>query len=349
MSAPAPASAVSAKAAPSGTASAPPPTLIDSFSRRIDYLRVSVTDRCDLRCQYCMPNDFRGFEEPANWLTHPEMARLVGLFVEMGVTKVRLTGGEPLTRRGVTELAARINAIPGVSDLAMSTNGTRLARHAADLKQAGVRRLNVSLDSLNADTFREITRRDCLQDVLNGLTEARRVGFESVKVNCVVHGATPEDDVERLLEYSLVNGFILRLIETMPMGATGQQFRHVDLNEMGSRLAASHGLVPTVAHRGPGPARYWVTGNDVPALGVITPMSQHFCAACNRVRLSVDGTLYLCLGQENQVPLGHALREGADDTELRRLILAGIAAKPERHEFVSAPRRITRIMSQTGG
>ncbi len=349
MSIPAPAPAASVPAVSPGAAGSPPRALIDSFGRRIDYLRVSVTDRCDLRCRYCMPEHFKGFEEPANWLTHAEMARLVALFVGMGVSKVRLTGGEPLTRRGVAELAERVSALPGVTDLAMSTNGTRLARHAAELRRAGVRRLNVSLDSLNADTFREITRRDCLQDVLDGLSEARRVGFESVKVNCVVHKATPEDDVERLLEYSLGNGFILRLIETMPMGATGQQYRHVDLNEMGARLAARHGLVPTVAHRGPGPARYWATRDDTPALGVITPMSQHFCAACNRVRLSVDGTLYLCLGQENQVHLGQALRDGADDAELRRLILAGIAAKPERHEFLSAPRRITRVMSQTGG
>lgn len=349
MSTPAPDLAASVTVDSSGATATSHRALVDTFGRRIDYLRVSITDRCDLRCQYCLPEDFRGFEEPANWLNHAEMARLVGLFVEMGVSKVRLTGGEPLTRRGVADLAARVNALAGVTDLAMSTNGTRLARHAADLKQAGVRRLNVSLDSLNADTIREITRRDCLQDVLDGLSEARRVGFESVKVNCVVHKATPENDVERLLEYSLANGFILRLIETMPMGATGQQYQHIDLNEMGGRLAAKHGLVPTLSHRGPGPARYWVTGHDLPALGIITPMSQHFCAACNRVRLSVDGTLYLCLGQENQVPLGQALRQGADDAELRRLILAGIAAKPERHEFLSAPRRITRIMSQTGG
>src|SRR5690606_21024309 len=160
--------------------------LIDRFHRRIDYLRVSVTDRCDLRCQYCMPEDFKGFEEPANWLSHAEMARLIGLFVGFGVRKVRLTGGEPLTRRGVSELAARVSALPGVADLAISTNGTRLARHAEELKQAGVRRLNVSLDTLDRATFQEITRRDRLQDVLDGLDAAHSVGFESIKINCVV-------------------------------------------------------------------------------------------------------------------------------------------------------------------
>ena len=323
--------------------------LIDGFNRRIDYVRVSVTDRCDLRCQYCMPEDFKGFEEPANWLKHEEMARIIGVFVNLGVRKIRLTGGEPLTRRGVSSLAAMVSAMPGVTDLAMSTNGTRLARHAAELRAAGVRRLNVSLDTLDAATFKEITRRDVLPDVLEGLSEARRVGFDSIKVNCVVHSGTPEEEVARVLEYTLAQGFILRLIETMPMGDSGRQYRHVDLNEMGARLAQRFNLISTVAHRGPGPARYWATPEDIPALGVITPMSQHFCESCNRVRIGVDGTLYLCLGQENKVALGAALRAGADDAELERLILEGIANKPERHEFSTAPGRIIRIMAQTGG
>lgn len=330
--------------------STPSPTgLVDTFNRRIDYLRVSVTDRCDLRCQYCLPEDFKGFEEPANWLSHAEMTRLIALFVSLGVKKVRLTGGEPLTRRGISELAANVAALPGITDLAISTNGTRLQRHAAELKQAGVRRLNVSLDTLNRAAFQEITRRDRLQDVLEGLSAAQAVGFESIKINCVVHSETDEAEIARLLEYTMSMGFILRLIETMPMGASGRQYRHVNLNEVGGRLAEQFGLVATVEHRGPGPARYWATADNIPALGLITPMSQHFCASCNRVRLSVDGTLYLCLGQENQVPLGTALRDGASDAELRELILAGIAAKPERHEFSTAPERIIRVMAKTGG
>src|SRR5690606_9612624 len=293
--------------------------------------------------------DFKGFEEPANWLSHAEMTRLIALFVSLGVKKVRLTGGEPLTRRGVSELAANVAALPGITDLAISTNGTRLQRHAAELKQSGVRRLNVSLDTLNRAAFQEITRRDRLQDVLDGLSAAQAVGFESIKINCVVHSETDEAVIARLLEYTMSMGFILRLIETMPMGASGRQYRHVNLNEVGGRLAEQFGLVATVEHRGPGPARYWATADNIPALGLITPMSQHFCASCNRVRLSVDGTLYLCLGQENQVPLGTALRDGASDAELRELILAGIAAKPERHEFSTAPERIIRVMAKTGG
>ena len=323
--------------------------LKDGFGRRIDYLRVSVTDRCDLRCAYCLPKDFKGFETPANWLTHAEMTRLVGLFVGLGVSKVRLTGGEPLLRRGIAPLAGAIAAMPGLADLSVSTNGTQLARHAQSLRAAGVDRLNVSLDTLDAAAFGRITGRDCLSSVLAGLDAARRAGFAPIKLNSVVHAATPEAEVRRLLDYAVAQGFVLRLIEPMPMGECGRGHTHVDLNAMGARLAAEAGLLPALAGQGAGPARYWTTGRGTPVLGVITPMSRHFCASCNRVRLGVDGTLYLCLGQEDQVPLGRLLREGASDAELIGAILAGIAAKPERHEFTTRPERIVRFMAQTGG
>ncbi|HCW17941.1 GTP 3',8-cyclase MoaA [Achromobacter sp.] len=323
--------------------------LTDGFGRRIDYLRVSVTDRCDLRCSYCLPKDFKGFETPANWLRLDEMARLVGVFVGLGIRKVRLTGGEPLLRRGVADLARDIAAMPGLADLSVSTNGTQLARHAEALRAAGVTRLNISLDTLDAAAFSQITGRDCLDSVLAGLAAARQAGYSPIKLNSVVHAATPEDDVRRLLDYAVEQGFVLRLIEPMPMGECGRGFTHTDLNALGTRLAADAGLVPSLAGSGTGPARYWTTGEGAPVLGVITPMSRHFCAACNRVRLGVDGTLYLCLGQEAQVPLGRLLRSGASDAQLARAILAGIAAKPERHEFVTRPERIVRFMAQTGG
>lgn len=324
-------------------------SLIDGFSRRIDYLRVSVTDRCDLRCSYCLPKDFKGFETPANWLRHEEMLRLVGLFVRLGVSKVRLTGGEPLLRRGVVGLAAQIAAMPGLRDLSVSTNGTQLARHARELRAAGVTRLNISLDTLDAAAFSRITGRDCLDSVLAGLAAAREAGFAPIKLNSVVHAATPEGEVRRLLDYAMAQGFVLRLIEPMPMGECGRGFAHADLNVLGARLASQAGLIPALAASGSGPARYWSGGHGAPVLGVITPMSRHFCATCNRVRLGVDGTLYLCLGQEDRVPLGQWLRDGASDAELTQAILAGIAAKPERHEFVTRPERIIRFMAQTGG
>ncbi|MBI2732484.1 MAG: GTP 3',8-cyclase MoaA [Aquabacterium sp.] len=323
--------------------------LIDSFQRRIDYLRVSVTDRCDLRCTYCMPKGFKGFEEPAHWLHHDEMIRLVGLFVALGVSKVRLTGGEPLLRRGVADLARGLTALPGLRDLSVSSNGTQLARLARPLREAGVQRLNISLDSLDRDCFARITGRDCLSDVLDGLREARAAGFDPIKLNMVVQADVNLDEVRRMVAFAIEQGFVLRLIEPMPVGDTGRASKGVDLSVLGEQLAFEHGLLPQVLGQGAGPARYWCTADGGMSLGVITPMSRHFCASCNRVRLGVDGTLYLCLGQNDRVPLGQMLRAGADDAELTRAILAGIAAKPERHEFNERPQQIVRFMSQTGG
>ncbi|MBO9354307.1 GTP 3',8-cyclase MoaA [Bordetella petrii] len=326
-----------------------PACLVDGYGRRIDYLRISVTDRCDLRCTYCLPADFKDFEPPAHWLDHAEMARLAGLFVGLGVRRLRLTGGEPLTRGGLPGLARTLAALPGLQDLSLSTNGTRLHRHAAELRAAGVARLNVSLDTLDAAAYARITGRDCLADVLRGLDAARAAGFTPIKLNAVVQAGTPESSLDALLAYARRLGFILRLIEPMPVGSAGRRTAGTDLTELGRRLAERHGLMPAVAGSGAGPARYWGSGDGHPVLGVITPMSQHFCAACNRVRLGADGTLYLCLGQQDSVPLGALLRQGASDARLVQAIVAAIAAKPERHDFTSHPERIVRFMSQTGG
>lgn len=323
--------------------------LIDSFHRRIDYLRVSVTDRCDLRCTYCMPKGFKGFEEPEHWLRHDEMARLVGLFVSQGVSKVRLTGGEPLLRRGVTDLARQLTSMSGLHDLSVSSNGTQLAHLAGPLKEAGVHRLNISLDSLDPACFARITGRDCLTDVLQGLKVAREVGFNPIKLNMVVQANVNVSEVVRMVAFAIEHGFVLRLIEPMPVGDTGRATAGVNLTRLGEQLADQYGLVPEILGRGAGPARYWCTADRRMSLGVITPMSQHFCEACNRVRLGVDGTLYLCLGQNDQVPLGKMMREGASDEALLDAIHQGIAAKPERHEFNEKPQQIVRFMSQTGG
>jgi len=323
--------------------------LIDSFQRRIDYLRVSVTDRCDLRCTYCLPKGFKGFEEPAHWLSHDEMTRLVGLFVSQGVSKVRLTGGEPLLRRGIVDLAGRLAALAGLRDLSLSSNGTQLAKHAPALKQAGVHRLNISLDSLDEGCFARITGRDCLADVLAGLDAAQLAGFDPIKLNMVVQADVNLPEVERMVAFALDRGFILRLIEPMPVGDTGRATKGIDLSRLGETLAERHGLIPQVLGAGAGPARYWKDPHGGMSLGVITPMSQHFCAACNRVRLGVDGTLYLCLGQNDKVELGQMMRRGATDQDLLQAIHQGMAAKPERHEFNEKPERVVRFMSQTGG
>ncbi|MBH1986974.1 MAG: GTP 3',8-cyclase MoaA [Burkholderiales bacterium] len=326
-----------------------PPALIDGHGRVIDYLRVSVTDRCDLRCTYCLPEAFKGFEEPANWLTHAEMARLVALFVGLGVRHVRLTGGEPLTRRGLSDFARTVSGLPGLADLSLSTNATRLARHASDLRAAGVRRLNISLDSLDADCLARITGRDCLGEVLQGIEAARRAGFAPIKLNMVVQPGVNDHEIEPMIGFARRNELVLRLIEPMPMGDTGRSAPGCDLTQWAESLASRHGLMPQVLGQGSGPARYWRDPQGGMTLGVITPLSQHFCAACNRVRLGVDGTLYLCLGQEDQVPLGWLLRQGADDGELRAAILRGLAAKPARHEFRERREKIVRFMAQTGG
>lgn len=323
--------------------------LVDAFGRHIDYLRVSVTDRCDLRCTYCLPKGFKDYDEPAHWLSHAEMQRLVALFVRQGVRKLRLTGGEPLLRRGVVDLAAGLSGLPGLRDLSLSTNATQLARHALALRRAGVRRLNISLDSLDAGCFARITGRDCLAQVLDGVMAAREAGFAPIKLNTVVQAGVNDHEIARLIEFSLQHGFILRLIEPMPVGDTGRRACGADLTRLGQRLAAQYGLIPELQNPGAGPARYWISVDGRMSLGVITPMSQHFCAACNRVRLGADGTLYLCLGQDDQVPLGTLLRQGASDADLVAALRAGIAAKPERHEFDTRPEKIVRFMSQTGG
>jgi cyclic pyranopterin phosphate synthase len=270
-------------------------------------------------------------------------------FASLGVRRVRLTGGEPLVRRNLPQLAARLAAIDGLVDLSLSTNAALLGQHAAALKQAGVSRINVSLDSLDADRFREVTRGD-LEPVLAGLEEARRVGLAPVKINMVAMKGINDDEFEAMVDFCLENGFTLRLIETMPVGDTGRDAvdRYIDLQQVRARLAQRYALIPDVMPGG-GPARYVRVGGTDLRIGFITPISQHFCETCNRVRLSVDGTLYLCLGQEDKVEFRPMLRGGASHEELREAIVKALALKPERHEFREHPEQVIRIMSQTGG
>lgn len=327
-------------------------TLKDTFHRSIEYVRLSVTDQCDLRCHYCIPKGFTGFEEPAHWLSFAEMERLIGLFTQLGIRSVRLTGGEPLLRNNLAELAARLARLP-LTDLSLSTNGVRLNRQAEALRQAGIRRVNISLDSLQADRFQNITGGK-LYKVLNGLQAARDAGFNPVKVNMVVMRDINDDEVEAMLEFCLKHGYTLRYIETMPMGDTGRlASRHyVSLQPVKQQLARRYELIPALPTpnlESMGPARYFhVAGSDA-KVGFITPISEHFCETCNRVRLTADGTLYPCLGQNNAVALGRLMREGMSDDELLNVIRKTIAEKPERHEFTTKPEKIVRFMSVTGG
>jgi cyclic pyranopterin phosphate synthase len=337
---------------PAPTSFRPDQQLIDNFGRRIEYLRLSVTDRCDLRCTYCMPVGFKDYQEPEHWLTFDEITRLLSLFARHGLQRVRLTGGEPLLRQRITQLAGQITAIPGIRDLSLSTNGTQLARHAKGLREAGVDRLNVSLDTLNPARFSEITRRDALQAVLDGLEAARQQDFRLIKINMVWLGENhPEsnaDELDQMIDYCRERGFVLRLIENMPMGHTAQQQGASDLQPTINRLKAKFNLMDGVIPGG-GPARYLVNADRSFSIGFITPLTQHFCATCNRVRLTVDGTLHLCLGQEDQLELRPLLRAGASDAEIESAIFTAIAKKPERHEFNEAPQKTVRFMSMTGG
>ncbi len=324
--------------------------LIDPFGRTIEYLRLSVTDKCNLRCFYCLPKGFKDFETPDNWLTFDEIERVVGAFGELGVKRIRLTGGEPLVRKNLPELASRISSLPGIEDLSLSTNATLLDKQAKPLYQAGVRRINVSLDTMDETQFADITGGGKLKQVLNGLQKSREAGFKPIKINMVVMKDTSLDAYQDVLEYCMQNGFTLRFIETMPMGTPGRDAsdQYLSLQTVKDRLAEKYDLVPGIMTGG-GPARYYrINGTDF-EVGFITPISQHFCESCNRVRLSADGTLYLCLGQDDKLELRPLLRAGITDDELKQVIIDAIAKKPERHEFNQKPSQVVRFMSMTGG
>ena len=326
------------------------PQLIDNFGRHIEYLRLSVTDRCDLRCFYCLPKGFKDFQEPDNWLKFNEIERIIACFGRLGVHRIRITGGEPLVRRNVSKLAARLSALPGIDDLSLSTNAVQLARHATALKAANIQRLNVSLDSLNPQRFKEITNGGKLNKVLDGLMAAKAAGFYPIKINMVIMKGINDFDVEDMVNFCIEHDFTLRFIETMPMGSAGQDAtdRYMDLSEIKTKLAQKYELIPSTMPGG-GPARYvHVVGTDL-KIGFITPLSQHFCETCNRVRLTADGILHLCLGQSDQVDLRKMLRSGMSDNELEAEIVKAIILKPERHEFNSKSQQIVRFMSHTGG
>jgi cyclic pyranopterin phosphate synthase len=325
------------------------PALIDSFGRKIEYIRLSVTDRCNLRCFYCLPHGFKRFENKEHHLTIDEIERVVRAFAELGVTRVRITGGEPLVRKNLPALVTRLSAIRGLEDLSLSTNATLLAGQAEALRRAGITRLNVSLDSLKPERFARISG-GRLGSVLDGLMAARRAGFDPIKINMVALKGINQDEFEDMVEFCLAHGFTLRLIETMPMGSTGRDAsqHYLDVRAVKERLSRRYEFLPSVMPGG-GPARYvQLAGTDL-RVGFITPISQHFCETCNRVRMSVDGTLYLCLGQDHSYALRPLLRSGISDADLKAVLIEVIARKPKRHEFREKPEKIVRFMSMTGG
>ncbi len=322
--------------------------LKDGFGRRVDYLRLSVTDRCDLRCSYCMPEGCTGYGNFDHRLNFDEIERLLAVFARLGLKRIRLTGGEPLLRKNLPELARRLAALPGIEDLSLSTNGTQLAKYAAPLRAAGVTRLNVSLDSLDRERVHAICRRDVLPQVLEGLEVARTVGFRLIKVNMVALAGTTDEDIAAMAAYCMERRFVLRLIETMPVGEAGRNAGYLDLRPVRERLRRRFGLVDGLVPGG-GPARYLVSQDGSFQIGFITPISQHFCETCNRVRLGVDGMLHLCLGQDDAVDFRSLLRMHRSDAELEAALLGALRSKPWRHEFRERPQGVVRFMSSTGG
>jgi cyclic pyranopterin phosphate synthase len=328
--------------------------MIDPFGRSITYIRVSVTDRCDLRCVYCMAEDMT-FLPKAEVLSLEELERLCGAFIGLGVRKIRLTGGEPLVRRDVMRLIENLGRRlgNGLEELTLTTNGTQLARYAGALAAAGVRRINVSLDTLDAEKFTAITRRGRIGQVLDGLAAARAAGL-AVKINTVALRGVNEDEFEDLILWCGAQGFDLCLIETMPMGEIDAERvdQYLPLSLVRARLKRRFTLTETDYRTG-GPARYYTISETGRRLGFITPMTHNFCESCNRVRLTCTGTLYMCLGQDDAADLRRPLREGASEEALRAVIREAIARKPKGHDFVIDRRQdrpsVARHMSVTGG
>jgi cyclic pyranopterin phosphate synthase len=329
--------------------------MIDPFGRDISYLRVSVTDRCDLRCVYCMAEDMT-FLPKAEVLSLEELDRLCGAFIDLGVRKIRLTGGEPLVRRNVISLVRSLGARlgHGLDELTLTTNGTQLARHADDLAAAGIRRVNVSLDTLDAGIFRAATRWGDLDKVLGGIFAAKAAGLH-VKINAVALRGVNEDEFDRMLAWCGEHGFDLCLIETMPLGETGEDRteQFLPLSVVRAKLKQRWTLNPTDYVTG-GPARYYDVAETGTRLGFITPMTHNFCESCNRVRITCTGKLYMCLGQDDDADLRAPLRnEELGDAGLKTAILEAITRKPKGHDFIIDRRHktpaVARHMSVTGG
>ncbi|QGP80908.1 GTP 3',8-cyclase MoaA [Sphingobium sp. CAP-1] len=326
--------------------------MTDGLGRRISYLRISVTDRCDLRCRYCMSERMQ-FLPKNQVLTLEEIALLADMFVARGISKIRLTGGEPLVRRDIGDLVRRIGRHlgRGLDELTLTTNGTRLVDHAAMLADAGVRRINVSLDSRDPDRFAHVTRGGRIDQVLDGLAAAKEAGL-AVKINMVALRGVNDDEILSMLRWCDDQGFDLSLIETMPLGDTGEDRtdHYLPLTQVAAQIDAHHPLTPT-AYRTGGPSRYHAVEGMRVKLGLITPLTRNFCADCNRIRMTCEGKIFMCLGHEDHVDFKAALREGGLPA-VEPLVDRALRLKPAAHDFriaagESAATR--RHMSVTGG
>jgi cyclic pyranopterin phosphate synthase len=324
----------------------------DDFGRAINYLRVSVTDRCNLRCVYCMPAEGVAKQAHSTILRYEEFALVIRAAAELGISKVRITGGEPLARLGLADFVQMVHAIPGIDDLSVTTNGTLLARHAARLADSGLQRINISLDTLRPDRFLTMTRRGRLEDVWAGVEAARRAGLDPIKFNMVVVRGLNDDEVADFARRTVSEGWHVRFIELMPIGANVAWAGDgvVSIPDIRDRIEDELGpLTPVHGPRGNGPARYYHLGGASGTVGFIGARSDHFCGTCNRLRLTADGRLRPCLMSDREIDLRSALRAGADVEEIGTLLAQAIRSKPQRHHLDEAPAPRDRTMAQIGG
>jgi len=324
--------------------------LSDSFQRPIDYLRISVTDRCNLRCIYCMPPDGISLLPHSEILTYEEVQHVVRIAAELGITKVRISGGEPLVRAGLTHLVRLLSSVEGIDDVSLTTNGVLLERYAAELRESGLHRVNISLDSLKRSSFQSITRSDRLDEVLKGIAAARDVGLNPVKINMVVIRGVNEDEVVDFAVRSRDEGWHVRFIELMPFERKVDGHPDfVPVTEIRQRIASLGELEPCSPPVGNGPARYYRLPGAQGNIGFITPISEHFCFGCNRLRLTADGGLLPCLLSDKEIDLREPLRQGASVAELKRLFGKAVASKPKGHSLTQGGAPAGRSMSQMGG
>jgi cyclic pyranopterin phosphate synthase len=328
------------------------PRLADAFHRPITYLRISVTDRCNLRCVYCMPEAGLPWIPKAEILSYEEIARIVGAAAKIGVRAIRLTGGEPLVRTDLERLVALIAAIPGIDDISLSTNGLLLAEKAQTLRDAGLTRVNVSLDTLREDRFAVIARRPGLERVLAGIDAAFAAGLGPVKLNCVVMRGKNDDEVRAFAELTRERALAVRFIEVMPVeeNVSGHALEYISATEILGRIGAIGDLHPVDGPPGNGPARYYAFAGAPGSVGVISPLSHDYCDRCNRVRLSADGRLKLCLFGDHFIDLRTPVRDGADDDALIAIFRGSMYVKPERHHLdIGQTSSAMRALSEIGG
>ena len=326
--------------------------MFDHINRRIEYLRISITDRCNLRCVYCMPEEGVPALRHGEVLSYEEIIRIVRVAAGAGIKKVRLTGGEPLIRKDVASLIRQIAAVPGIEDLALTTNGILLEKMAGELAQAGLKRINVSLDSLVPERFEKLTRGADLSAVLSGIAMAERAGFLPIKINMVpIHGLNA-DEIQDFARLTLAKPWHIRFIEFMPIGARAMwdETKVVKTREVMDAISALGELEPVESRENDGPARHFRLPGAKGLLGFISPLTAHFCGTCNRLRLTADGKLRPCLFSESEIDLKTPMRAGCDDDELVRLLNVALSVKPEGHSMARGVQDIyRRTMSKIGG